>query len=74
MNLTVDYLKCLDITKFVVVFMSTAIRLEYWIKPTLTWIASWILSRVIGETIISYILETEMCELYLVSRLHIDNM
>ena len=32
------------------------------------------LSRVIGEMIISYILETEMCELYLASRLHIDNM
>lgn len=31
-------------------------------------------SRVIGETIISYILETEMYGLYLASRLHIDNM
>ena len=33
-----------------------------------------LLSRVIGETITSYILETEMCELYLANRLHIDNM
>ena len=32
-----------------------------------------IVSRVISETITSYILETKMCELLFAGRLHIDN-
>ena len=75
-NWCVDCLKSIRHKQmFAATFMSAyEYEFEHWIKPTLTWITPWIVSRVIGETITSYILETEMCELYLANRLHIDNM
>ena len=76
MNWCVDCLKGIRHKQmFAATFMSAyEYDLSIGINPRSLGSLHEIVSRVIGETITSYILETEMCELYLTNRLHIDNM